>query len=61
MRRLVEEGGEVVFTDWNAELGHALAEELGDAVHFVTADMSKEDDCQGAVEVANLFCTNRDH
>ena len=44
VRLFVEEGARVVCADMNEELGEDLAAELGDAVQFVSTDVTKEDD-----------------
>lgn len=52
VRRLVEGGAQVVVVDVNDYRGKALAEELGAAVRFVSADVSSESDMQQAVQTA---------
>src|SRR5580700_10540826 len=52
VRRLVAEGGRCVIGDLQGERGRALAQELGEAVRFVRADVSVEADVAGLVEVA---------
>jgi len=44
VRLFAEEGAKVVLTDINVEAGEALAEELGDHVHFIKQDVTSEDD-----------------
>ncbi|MCB1396652.1 MAG: SDR family oxidoreductase [Rhodobacteraceae bacterium] len=51
-RTFVAEGAKVVVVDVNAEAGQALADELGDAVRFVRADVRREDQMQAPVDVA---------
>ena len=43
VRTLVGEGARVVLTDVKEEQGRAVAADLGDAVHFVTHDVTEED------------------
>ena len=52
VRRLVAEGGRCLIADVQEERGRALAQELGDAVRFVRADVSVEDDVASMVSVA---------
>ena len=40
--RLLAAGAQVVMVDLNAEVGEQAAAELGDAAHFVTADVTNE-------------------
>jgi 3-hydroxyacyl-CoA dehydrogenase / 3-hydroxy-2-methylbutyryl-CoA dehydrogenase len=49
-RALVAKGAVVTIADWNADLGAAVAEELG--AEFVKADVREEDDVRAAVETA---------
>ena len=53
-RHFVAEGAQVVVSSIQREEGEALSEELGDAAHFVYADVSKEEEvaalAAGAVE-----------
>jgi NAD(P)-dependent dehydrogenase (short-subunit alcohol dehydrogenase family) len=49
VRRLVAAGARVTMVDVNEEDGRALAAELGDAAHFVRADVTDEEDVQAAV------------
>jgi 3-hydroxyacyl-CoA dehydrogenase / 3-hydroxy-2-methylbutyryl-CoA dehydrogenase len=51
-RRLHQAGASVVICDLNAEKGEALAEELGDRVRFVAADVQDADAVGAAVEAA---------
>lgn len=51
-RSFVAEGARVVVVDRDATAGQALAEELGEAVRFVQADIRREDEMQAAVAVA---------
>ena len=39
--RLLAAGAQVVMVDLNAEVGEQAAAELGDATHFVTADVTR--------------------
>ncbi|MFC3609464.1 1,6-dihydroxycyclohexa-2,4-diene-1-carboxylate dehydrogenase [Stutzerimonas tarimensis] len=48
---LVEEGARVVAVD-RSELVHELAEALGEAVHALTADLERHDDCQRVMRAA---------
>jgi NAD(P)-dependent dehydrogenase (short-subunit alcohol dehydrogenase family) len=50
--RLLAAGAQVVMVDLNAEVGQQVAAELGDAAHFVTADVTNEDQVQAAVDIA---------
>ena len=52
VRRLVAAGGEVVIADLNEELGKALAAELGDSTVFCKVNVTSENDCLAAVELA---------
>ena len=49
VRRVVSEGGKVVFTDLLEEPGMELAIELGDDAEFMKADVSSEGDWQAVV------------
>jgi NAD(P)-dependent dehydrogenase (short-subunit alcohol dehydrogenase family) len=49
VRRLVRDGAGVVLADFNADAGAAAAEEFGDAVRFVRADVAREADVEAAV------------
>ena len=51
-RALVSEGGRAVIADLQEDLGHALAEELGDAVRFHRTDVTREADIEAAVALA---------
>ena len=51
-RAFVREGAKVVLTDVNADVGEALAEELGDGAIFVAHDVALEDDWRRVVEAA---------
>jgi NAD(P)-dependent dehydrogenase (short-subunit alcohol dehydrogenase family) len=46
------EGAKVVLTDVNDDAGEATANAIGDAAHYVHADVSKEDDARAMVEAA---------
>lgn len=48
----VAEGATVWFTGRNRDKGNALAERLGDAAHYVEADVRSSQDCALAVETA---------
>ncbi|MCI4011258.1 SDR family NAD(P)-dependent oxidoreductase [Brevibacterium sp. ZH18] len=50
--RLLSAGAQVVMVDLNAEVGQQVAAELGDKAHFVTADVTNEEQVQAAVETA---------
>ncbi|WP_213809666.1 glucose 1-dehydrogenase [Jeotgalicoccus sp. WY2] len=50
VRRFVEEGAKVVFTDINEEVGEKLASELGDSTLFVKHDVTDEAGWQEVVE-----------
>lgn len=52
VRRFVDEGANVAILDIQAEKGHALAAEMGDAVRFVAGDIRKEADFQSVVDKA---------
>ena len=49
-RLFVAEGAQVVVTGRSVERGAAVAAALGDAAHFVAADLSSEADCTRLVE-----------
>lgn len=50
VKRFIEEGAKVVFTDINEELGQALATELGENAKFVKQDVTNEADWTNVVE-----------
>lgn len=50
VKRFIEEGAKVVFTDINEELGQALATELGESAKFVKQDVTNEADWTNVVE-----------
>ena len=50
VRRFVEEGAKVVFTDINKEVGEKLASELGDNTLFVKHDVTDEAGWQEVIE-----------
>lgn len=52
VRKFVQEGAKVVFTDLNEEGGMALANELGDNVKFVKQDVTKAADWVNVVKEA---------
>ena len=51
-RLFVEEGAKVVLADLQVDAGQALADELGDNARFIRADVTKEEDVAGAVDLA---------
>jgi 3alpha(or 20beta)-hydroxysteroid dehydrogenase len=52
VRRLVEEGASVVFGDVLDDSGHALAAELGERTRFVHLDVTRSQDWDEAVKLA---------
>ena len=50
--RLLAAGAQVVMVDLNAEVGQQVAAELGDSAHFVSADVTDEEQVQAAVDTA---------
>lgn len=52
VRRLVEQGAQVIILDRDAEQGQALADELGDHARFAQADVTHEGQVQAALELA---------
>ncbi|MEZ2458974.1 glucose 1-dehydrogenase [Salinicoccus roseus] len=52
VRRFIEEGAKVVFTDINTSAGEALAEELGDNAVFVKHDVTDADGWKTVVDQA---------
>ncbi|MGO1326526.1 MAG: 3-hydroxyacyl-CoA dehydrogenase [Brevibacterium aurantiacum] len=50
--RLLAAGAQVVMVDLNAEVGQQVASELGDGAHFVSADVTNEEQVQAAVDTA---------
>ncbi|MGO3525159.1 MAG: 3-hydroxyacyl-CoA dehydrogenase [Brevibacterium aurantiacum] len=50
--RLLAAGAQVVMVDLNAEVGQQVASELGDGAHFVSADVTNEEQVQAAVDMA---------
>ena len=52
VRRLVEQGAKVVFIDLNETRGQALAQELGNSVRFVKANVTNEEEIQLAIDTA---------
>ena len=52
VRLLAARGKAVVFGDIQADRGHALAEELGDSVAYVDADVTSEQDVARLVDTA---------
>ena len=50
--RLLAAGAQVVIVDLNAEAGQQAAAELGESAHFVTADVTNEEQVQAAVDTA---------
>ena len=57
--RLLAAGAQVVMADLNAEVGQQVAVELGDSAHFVTADVTNEEQVQAAVDTATGLGTLR--
>lgn len=56
VRRFVAQGARVAVLDINSATGKALADELGEAVHFIKTDVGVESDVYQAVnEAARLF------
>ena len=51
-RRFVDAGGRVMLVDMDAALGEVLADELGEAAHFVAADVTDEEEVAAAVAAA---------
>ncbi|WP_338873394.1 3-hydroxyacyl-CoA dehydrogenase [Spirosoma sp. SC4-14] len=51
-RLLAANGANVVIVDLNEDRGHNLADELGNKVRFVKANVTDEDDVQAAVNLA---------
>jgi NAD(P)-dependent dehydrogenase (short-subunit alcohol dehydrogenase family) len=51
-RCFVAEGARVIIAGHNAEKGEALAQELGEAVQFQAADLTREEDIAALVETA---------
>ena len=51
-RAIVSQGGNVVIADLNEAAGQALVAELGDSTRFVRCDITKGDEVQSAVEMA---------
>jgi 3alpha(or 20beta)-hydroxysteroid dehydrogenase len=52
VRLLIEEGAKVLIGDVLDEAGQALADELGDAAEFIHLDVSRKQDWEAAVTVA---------
>jgi len=50
--RLIESGASVVLVDLPSSAGHRLAAELGEATHFVAADITDTDQVSEALDVA---------
>src|SRR5699024_5188971 len=50
--RLLAAGAQIVMVDLNAEAGQQAAAELGESAHFVTADVTNEEQVQAAVDTA---------
>ncbi|MCL6572989.1 MAG: 3-hydroxyacyl-CoA dehydrogenase [Bacillus sp. (in: Bacteria)] len=55
VRRIVGSGGSVVILDQSEENGKRLEKKLGEAVLFLQADVTKEEDLQAAVNKAAEF------
>jgi NAD(P)-dependent dehydrogenase (short-subunit alcohol dehydrogenase family) len=51
-RRFVHEGASVVVADLQADVGRAVAEELGERARFAPTDVTNEDDIAAAVDLA---------
>ena len=51
-QRLLAAGAQVVMVDLNAEVGQQVASELGESAHFVSADVTNEEQVQAAVDTA---------
>ncbi len=58
-RRLHDEGASVIILDLPSSPGKALAQELGDHVHFAAADVRDEEQVQAAIDAASVFGTLR--
>jgi NAD(P)-dependent dehydrogenase (short-subunit alcohol dehydrogenase family) len=52
LRQVVAGGARAVFLDLNDDRGQAVANDLGEAVRYVRADVSKEDEVQAAINSA---------
>ncbi|MCI0710375.1 MAG: 3-hydroxyacyl-CoA dehydrogenase [Chloroflexi bacterium] len=52
VRRIVSNGGKAVIADINEVGGNAILDELGDVVRFYRTDVRREDDVQGAIDLA---------
>ncbi|WP_312505635.1 3-hydroxyacyl-CoA dehydrogenase [Lysinibacillus sp.] len=52
VRKLVEQGGKAIIFDVNDERGQALVQELGQSVHYVRVDVTKEEDVATGLEQA---------
>ena len=50
---MVDAGGRVLLVDVRDELGRAVADELGDAAHYLHADVTSEDDWGDAIAAAD--------
>lgn len=50
--RLLAAGAHVVMVDLNAEVGQQVASELGESAHFVSADVTDEEQVQAAIDTA---------
>jgi 3-hydroxyacyl-CoA dehydrogenase / 3-hydroxy-2-methylbutyryl-CoA dehydrogenase len=50
VRHIVRHGGKALVIDVSIEKGKQLQEELGEAVHFVKADVTDEDDVRNALD-----------
>src|SRR5690625_4829412 len=57
--RLLAAGAQVVMVDLNAEAGQQAAAELGESAHLVTADVTKEEPVQAAVDTTTGLCPLR--
>lgn len=52
VRAIIAQGGNVVIADLNDSAGQALVDELGDRARFVRCDVTRGDEVQAAVEMA---------
>ena len=57
--RFVEAGAKVVIIDLPSSQGEAVADKLGDAVRFVAADVTSEEQVGAALDVAEELGTLR--
>jgi NAD(P)-dependent dehydrogenase (short-subunit alcohol dehydrogenase family) len=52
VRRMADQGGNVVIADLNRDVGEALVREIGTAARFVRTDVVDETEAQAAIDVA---------